>query len=388
MMACFVNFLTILLAALSGTRVFCTSDLTAPFSESQLRTIRDATSMRAKEKTWPQLKEARTAFTALYSPPLDIRNPKRLSILFIGDSIFRNQFQGFCLGILEKDWNHITSKPKNATKEPAPRRTHCKAHIMHAASDSSFEAECHGMWGAQEILALYVGKITFEEANVARVMALAPAPWTGEKPGVIYFGAGQWLMWPVPFVTPASSWTSFDDWRCLEADVEKVASRYQRAATSRVVTASVHPVCDGQVGDLKGEWLSIMDTFRRNETEAAASCAALMRDSYAGVSSSSRTQRSSHHLSSGVNACKAGFRRAEGAIRMNSRLAKTVAKHKKSQNSSRPEGKGVPLGFVDAHAIMDGHCDLNFPKSDRIHFTGLVYDELGAFLREIDWPLD
>jgi len=53
---------------------------------------------------------------------------------------------------------------------------------MHAASDSSFEAECHGMWGAQEILALYVGKITFEEANVARVMALAPAPWTGEKP--------------------------------------------------------------------------------------------------------------------------------------------------------------------------------------------------------------
>jgi hypothetical protein len=281
-----------------------------------------------------------------------------------------------------------------------------------------------------------VSRISFEEVDVLGAMAAVPAlTWsprlTGagdlpidmetttttttskadaaiaapiHQPDIIYFGAGQWLMWPVPFVHPPHSWTSFMDWRCLESDVSHAAARYQKMASKRVVTSSVHPVCDQ--GEWKGPWKSLMDEFRLNESETAAPCADLLLNIqgssddddvvHAQPLPPSTTQSplepllNNHNQEeealSRISACRAGFRSAAGPIKMNSRLAKTVAVINKEARALFQEERSEPaLGYVDAHAIMSGHCDLNFPSSDRIHFAGLVYDELSAFLREIDW---
>lgn len=236
-----------------------------------LNLIHLGNSLTSTEKFFSPLHRAHVEFLERHRPPDHEEIVGIRSIFFVGDSTFRNQFQAFCLG-MSVDWTR--SKWDRA---PAPLFKNISAvdyrrpcgHTPTLNSNEPYESRCVGRWGNHRVQALHISSISIG-ASISKAVSEAPAPWTNVPPDVVYFGAGLWYLWPVPFATPMGDWPTFFDWRCLEAKVLETTRAYLNIATAHVVLSSVHNICDDS--EWSGDWEFVMKTARTNMTEAVAPC--------------------------------------------------------------------------------------------------------------------
>ena len=341
-----------------------------------LEALRLGSSLVAVEEFYPALRSSQDAFQKRHTSGQGSSRGTR-SIYFVGDSTFRNQFQAICLG-MGSTWNMTAWKPPNQASRPAvpPVREACrrgrdkKFTDKVEATSPPFQSLCTGMLGGYLVLAVHVLSLGFS-ANISRAVESVPSPWTRTPPDVVYFGAGQWLLWPVPFVENAVDWSTYDDWKCIEADVLAMTHHLLELGTARVVLSSAHPICD-EDAEYSGSWANVFSMFRGNSTKGAQLCAELLARKF-GAAARYETL---------LSQCIQGFRDNAGINHINGKLSAAVSKMNAMQNQ-KPGSSSI--GFVDSHSLLVGHCDSNFPPSDRIHFVGLVFSEVESLLREVGW---
>lgn len=374
------------------------------------------------EKEFLPLHEAREAFHAKY--PNKASSPSNhpivnQSIYFIGDSTFRNQFQAFCIA-MHTEWEYTTWEPY--VDKTIVRNINDQTLKIKQTSKFN-EAICMGQWKHNNVLAAYIEKIEFG-SSIEKVMLSLPPPYTNVLPDIIYFGSGQWLMWPVPFTQPVSRWATFEKWKNIEKDInfsikkyEHLFMKFQNQSMAQkkdihLVVSTIHSTCEPN--EYVGDWYEVFHDYKYNTAKLWKLCIDNLPSYYFNQTMS---PKGNHSLSNNkitkstsppamisekyleiakLSACRSGFRNDENVIRMNLRIKSTVSKlinnyisklypplTLKSILSDHHEPR-LDLSMLDAYKLTHGHCEANTPK-DTIHYVALVFKELELLLNIIHW---
>ena len=260
-----------------------------------------------------------------------------LSILMIGDSTMRNQCQALCLALDDavfSSWEHTPGKGTNP--------------------DTGFLCDCAGRLGATRISASYLEALDFHDETAG-----LRAQQLRRTADVVYFGLGQWLMWPVPYAnSPEQFWLTLSDWLDYGTELSESVLSYRRQG-KLVVASTLHDYCTHP------------EETRQHATLYPA-CVAYAR------AHAPRVLAKQHITGEWTpeRLCTTGERRTAGSAHLSQRTRAVVL------HAADP---GVRL--VDAFNLTRGRCDATLP-GDNLHFHGTIYEELGLLFGEIEAGLE
>jgi hypothetical protein len=292
-------------------------------------------------------------------------------LLFVGDSTMRNLFHALCFAINVQQFGNDQGVQPVALCAGRLTEQFNMASLHFNGPEASLEAELRARRDL-DIVAIFAGSTVVDPDAVRRTLAFLDGEESSlglawhffgrRPPDAVFFGAGLWLQWPMPFASFKHHWESYDSWLNYERDLAHSIANYSKYgnADTRFVTTTTHSQCEFQFQDDSKSVIN--EANAHGKSFASRDCEDWLKEGFG--------------RNCLLDDCIAGLRSRDASILLNQRLREFL--------HQRGEAAVPHVGIVDAFALVDGRCEENVP-GDAIHFHGLLYDELALLLETLGW---